>query len=331
MMRKRFISVALRIIAVMVTGAFVVWGVKWQEVAESLHNVDGRLLALVVVANACMIAVKAVRLQFLLCPRRASFGFCFLALLTSSAINNIAPLRGGDVARLWMLSRNAGITKTAALGVTVVEKLVDLLSLAGLVVTVSSFIPAQRWATYAAPSVLAGGTGLLVALWIAAGRGVNAAHTDRDVTEGWGRLRSRAHTLGERFAPGVTALRKPGVSARVVALSLLAWACELVMVVLCARSLGVPIGPALGTVVLLGINLAIALPAAPASAGPFEGATVVVLTLAGIAKGPALAFGLVYHAIQVVPVTIAGLAVVYHLGISLAPNALEKTEVNSDA
>jgi uncharacterized membrane protein YbhN (UPF0104 family) len=72
-------------------------------------------------------------------------------------------------------------------------------------------------------------------------------------------------------------------------------------------------------------------PAAPASAGPFEGATVVVLTLAGIAKGPALAFGLVYHAIQVVPVTIAGLAVVYHLGISLAPNALEKTEVNSDA
>ncbi len=124
-MPKRFASVALRVVAVSLTGAFVVWGVRWREVVESLRNVDGVLLSLVVAANACMMAVKAIRLRLLLGPRRASFGFCFLALLTSSAINNVAPLRGGDVARLWMLSRNAGISKAAAMGVTIVEKLVD--------------------------------------------------------------------------------------------------------------------------------------------------------------------------------------------------------------
>jgi uncharacterized membrane protein YbhN (UPF0104 family) len=116
-----------------------------------------------------------------------------------------------------------------------------------------------------------------------------------------------------------------------MALSVLAWVCEFVMIALCSRSLGEPIGPTLALVLLLGINLAIAVPSAPASAGPFESATVVVLTLAGFAKGPALAFALVYHAVQVVPVTIAGLAVVARLGLTLSgtPKGLAKPEAGA--
>ncbi|MGB8299312.1 MAG: lysylphosphatidylglycerol synthase transmembrane domain-containing protein [Polyangia bacterium] len=317
-MRKRVVGLALRVVAVLVTGAFVVWGVRWREVVESLRNVDGLLLVLVVAANAGKIAVKAVRLRLLIGSRRASFGFCFLALLTSSAINNVAPLRGGDVARLWMFSRNAAMTKAAAIGVTAVERLVDIFSLAAVVMVVSFFFPTQRWAGYAAPIVLAGGALLLAALWLTAGRRVRMGRAELGSPEPGGGLASRLRALGERFAPGVKALRERGVLVRVLALSLLDWGCEGVMVVLCARSLGVPIGLALAPVILLGINLAIALPAAPASTGPFEGATVVVLTLAGVASGPALAFALVYHAVQVVPVTLAGLAMVSHLGITLS-------------
>jgi uncharacterized protein (TIRG00374 family) len=317
-MHKRFANVALRVVAVSLTGAFVVWGVRWREVVESLRNVDGVLLSLVVAANACMMAVKAIRLRLLLGPRRASFGFCFLALLTSSAINNVAPLRGGDVARLWMLSRNAGISKAAAIGVTVVEKLVDLLSLAALVMVVAWFIPSQRWAEYAAPIVLAVGVTLLVVLSLSARDGKRTGCLQVDVPGPWGRLWSRVHALGERFALGVRTLREPSTLTSVMALSLLAWICEIVMVALCARALGIPVGLALGPVILLGINLAIAVPSAPASTGPFEGATVVVLSLAGIAKGPALAFALTYHAVQVIPVTLAGLAVASHLGIALS-------------
>jgi uncharacterized membrane protein YbhN (UPF0104 family) len=72
--------------------------------------------------------------------------------------------------------------------------------------------------------------------------------------------------------------------------------------------MGLQISFPLATVVLLGINLAMALPSTPASAGPFEGATVAVLMFAGVGKGPALAFALFYHALQVIPVTVAGVA-----------------------
>ncbi len=155
---------------------------------------------------------------------------------------------------------------------------------------------------------------------------------EADVQQSRGSLAARVRALGERFALGVKTLREPGTLSSVLALSLLAWACEMVMVALCARSLGIPVGLALAPVVLLGINLAIAVPSAPASTGPFEGATVVVLTLAGIAKGPALAFALTYHAVQVIPVTLAGLVVASHLGIALSGGGkgLAKTQVTPD-
>ena len=50
----------------------------------------------------------------LLLGGRPSFRTCLLAKVTASAINNVAPLRSGDVARLWMLERRAGIPKAAA-------------------------------------------------------------------------------------------------------------------------------------------------------------------------------------------------------------------------
>ncbi len=68
---------------------------------------------------------------------------------------------------------------------------------------------------------------------------------------------------------------------------------------------------------MLAINVAMAVPSSPAGAGAFEGAVVVVLTLAGIGKSPAVAFALLYHLVQVVPVTVAGTLVVWRAGLTL--------------
>jgi uncharacterized membrane protein YbhN (UPF0104 family) len=69
----------------------------------------------------------------------------------------------------------------------------------------------------------------------------------------------------------------------------------------------------LATVVLFGINLALALPLTPAGAGPFESAAAAVLILAGVGKGPAVAFAILYHAVQVIPVTIIGGTILFIL------------------
>jgi uncharacterized protein (TIRG00374 family) len=318
---QRAAAVALRVIVFAAALLFLARGVAWRDVAATLRGASASALVGVIGLNAVMMAVKAARLRLLLPGARPSFRSCFLAKLTSSAINNVTPLRGGDVARVWMLERHAGVTKSAAAAVAVVEALFELLALAVIASGGALLVTGERWAESAAPILLAVAIALFVVLYRVGGRGpVGSRPADAAggaALAGISRLWVRLRAFADRIEPGLRALRQPGTVALALALSLCAWALETGMVVLCARSIHLAVGPALAVVVLLGINLAMALPSLPASVGAFEGAAALVLILAGIPKGPAVAFALLYHVIQIVPVTIVGMGVVSRVGITL--------------
>jgi hypothetical protein len=283
---------------------FLARGVKWHDISIAVRRAGVLVPSVVVAMNACMMGLRALRLRVLL-ARRLSFRSAFTTLLTSSALNNVTPFRGGHVARLWMLESTAGVTKSAALAVTLVENLLEIAVLALLAFAASCLTSDQGWATVAAPLVFAGTVALLILLWATAGRAARVGVARGTLRGGW---RGKLRQFLLRSERGCRALSEPGVPARAALLSLLAWLCEAAMILVCARSMGLALSFPLSVVVLFGINLALALPSTPASTGPFEGATVAVLLFAGIAKGPAVAFAFFYHAIQVVPVTVVGAA-----------------------
>jgi uncharacterized membrane protein YbhN (UPF0104 family) len=211
-----------------------------------------------------------------------------------------------------MLERTAGVTKSAALAITLIENLIEIAVLAMLGFAASWLVRGQRWATVTTPVIISTTLVLLFLLRASAARMAKAATTEpRPSAQGGGLVGGwpRARQFFVHLEPGFRALSGPGVCVRVGLLSLGAWTCEATMILLCARSMGLDVSLPLAGIVLVGINLALTLPSTPASAGPFEGATVAVLLFAGLAKGPAVAFALFYHAIQVVPVTVAGVAV----------------------
>ena len=303
----RHAGLVLRVLMLVAALLFLARGVQWDDLTSAARHAGFALPALIIALNACMMAVNALRLRVLLRSHAVSFGSCFLALLTSSAINNVTPFRGGDVARLWMLNRAGGVTKSAAAAIAVVENFLSILVLATISFFASLAVPGQKWATIAAPIVFASAVAALALLRLIAGRS-NTAPVVAPFPTRRGRIVTRIHELLVRLGPGFRALSEAGVATRALGLSLVSWSCESVMVVLCARSLGLSMGLALAPVILLGINLALALPSTPAGAGAFESAAAAVLILAGVAKGPAVAFALLYHAIQVIPVTLAGVA-----------------------
>ena len=318
--------VALRVAVVGAALLFLLRGVAWTEVAAALRSTNVLLLFGVVAVNGCMMVVKASRLRLFL-EQGPSFKSCFLAKLTTSAINNVVPFRGGDVARVWMLERHARIPKSAAAAVAVVEAIFELISLAVVALVGALALHRQRWAVGTA-SILLGA--VVVGMW-----SLKRMNRDRAVplpdappTDGvLGRIRQFIRRFLARVEPGTRALRKPKTVAVGMALSVGDWVVEMAMVMLCARAIHLSIGPALAAVTLLGINLAIALPSMPASAGAFESGATLVLVLSGIPKGPAVAFALLYHVVQVIPVTLAGLAVVSRAGVTLdrlaAPQSAE--------
>lgn len=288
--------------------ALALRGVAWPAVTETLRGATVMPLLALVAVNGLLMTVKGARLRWLL-GRAASLRCCLLAKLTASAMNSVVPFRGGDLARLWMLERHARISKTVAAAVAVVESLFELAALASVALA-GGLLSHQRWATLAS-AVLAS----LAAVLIAVARGLARRPTPAPVPGG--RTRDRWRRLRARIQPGLGPLGQSGVLGRVLAASLTTWTLEILMLVLCARALHLPIGPALAAVVLLAINMALAVPSAPAGAGAFEGAVVVVLTLAGVAKPAAVAFALLYHLIQVVPVVLAGALVVWRSGLTL--------------
>jgi hypothetical protein len=305
---RRGAEVALRFAFVAAIAGLLARGVRWNDLWVELRGVRPSLLVAVVALNGCLMTIKAVRLRLLLTPHETTVAACFSALLRTSAINNVAPLRAGDVARLWMLERSAGVTKGAALAVSAVEHLVEIAALALVTLAAALAAPTQRWAVLAAPVVLV--VAVLAATLLALlTRASRSAKGPIDLTTRVGRLVASLASFRERIHGGAATLRSPTLLAQTVGLSVVAWLCEATMVIVCARALGMTIPPALAIILLLGINLALTVPSTPAGTGPFEGAAVVVLTLAGWAKPEALAFALVYHLIQVVPVTVSGLAV----------------------
>ena len=152
-----------------------------------------------------------------------SLQLCLLANLTSSAINNITPLRGGDLARLWMLERHAQVTKSIAVMVALSERIFEILALAALATLATWFVPAQRWAALASPLLLAGAIVIFTLARLAGAQ----RHAAPLVEERSG-LASRFARLWARLKPGIGLLRSPGVTRASLGLSTLAWTLEAV-------------------------------------------------------------------------------------------------------
>lgn len=294
-------TLVVRALVALAAIAFLARGVCWPDLVAASRHAGLWVPVALTGMNACMMGLRALRVRVLL-GARLSFTESFRTLLVSSALNNITPLRGGNVARLWLLARAAAVAPSAVVGVTMVENLVEAAVLAVLGLLASLRV-GQRWASVASPVMFLASFGLL---WLLRRGSRGPATMATGTPRPWPRWLARWR---DRLRPGLAALSTPALPAYAASLSLLAWLCEAAMIALCARALGLSIGFPLAVLVLLGINLALAVPSTPAAAGAFESAAAAVLVLAGYAKGPAVAFALFYHALQVVPVTLVGASV----------------------
>jgi glycosyltransferase 2 family protein len=311
---RRLGTIALRLAGLGGALWFLIRGIAWSEIVRIIRGASFPLLGATIAINGVMMVVKAARVR-LLFRKRPSLAICFLSNLASSAINNVTPFRGGDLARIWMLERGAGVTKTMAAVATLVERIFELLTLAALGAVASRLVPGQRWAAVASPLMFAGSLAVVGLLRRAPGDAPGPALEIATHPPGSPPRRSeRFARLWARLRAGTSVLREPGVMPSAIVLSGLAWLLETGMVMLTSRAVGLGLGPALAIVVIVGINAAMALPAIPAGAGIFEAGATLVLVLAGVGKGQALAFALLYHVVQVVPVTLAGAVAMIQVG-----------------
>lgn len=210
-------------------------------------------------------------------------------------LNNVFPLRLGEVARAYLVSRTGEVSLMQCFSTIVVERLLDILVVLGLLIIVLPFVAdgelfARAGTITASAAFLAGFTLLVVASW-----------RDQVVTLArrllaWLPPAAREPLIyqGDQFLLGIRSIRLRRL-ASAAALSLLIWGgwAAGCLVMLAAFVPDLPWYA--GVLVTCGVALGLSIPSAPSGAGLFEAAVVAALALFDIPVDTSLAYAVLLH------------------------------------
>ena len=302
-------------VGVLVGGAFlyaIMTRVNLSQVRDALAVADGRWMVLAVLCILCGYTVRAGRWWVMLraTTPQVQMRACFRPFFGAFSLNNVIPLRLGDVARAFGFTESLGVDPWKILGTLVTERLLDLLILIALSLTMVMLVPGAVLPADLQPvmrTVIAVTLGAILCLFVLnrPAQALLQSARVRALSARVGLLEAVRGRVGECLAAiGHSA----GLSRLplLLLLSLVGWLCEGAVMILVMLALGLPFDPAAA---LLGFGcgtLATLLPGPPGHFGTFHFFAIVGLTMAGIATVPATAVTVLTHFIIWATVTVTG-------------------------
>lgn len=248
------------------------------DIGKILKSARVGWLLLAVMVYWLELGARVIRWRALLSHTGSAVGLgnTASAFITGYAANNVLPAKLGELVRVDLISRLSGVSRMAALGTVVIERIFDvllILLMAGISVGFLVLPETFDLARVRSGMVLLGAS---VALVIVAGAWIGR--------NGVSRVRKLSPAMHARLANlvrGIHTLAMPKQCGRVFAQSLLIWGLNAVAMWLIVFSFGISLSP-LQTLLLMGIvGLAAVLPAPPAGLGVLQYAFTLVFQLLG--------------------------------------------------
>jgi glycosyltransferase 2 family protein len=264
--------------------------------------------------NLLNTAVEAVRWTLLASPLKPGLRIwpAFRALIAGTLGNVVLPMKLGDGVRAFVYADSERLPFSSAISTVVLDRMLDLSAFLFFVLVTLLVYPLPAGVLhvtrYVFVALLAGMASLLVM------SAVGRQRAGRD-PEGTG---SRVLSRLDRFASGLSALRRGGLLGPAAAVALLSWATRLALVWagMKAFHLDVPLTDAAAVLVM--INVGIAVVPTPGNVGPFEVAAVAAVRLIGAGEATALSFALGLHLAEVLPPVLLGLGLMWRGDLDFA-------------
>jgi len=294
-------------------------GVNFRAVWSAFLQADYPWLVLGTVLVCLSIALRARRWQsFFSDPDRLPFGLLFGVLNVGYLVNNLLPLRAGELVRVVLLGQREDVSSAEALTTIVVERLVDTLSVIILLGAVAPFIPVPRAAARPVLLLAVATLVLAVALLLLALQRTAAIRL-----VAWGarllpdRFRAEAVRHADAAIDGLAALRNPRAAAEVVGLSALVYLTLGASMAAQLLAFHIRLDAAADFFVLAAATLGLVVPASPGAIGIWEGVVIASLTgVFSVDRNLATGVALVSHVIFFSPPMFFGAAYLWRLGIS---------------
>jgi uncharacterized membrane protein YbhN (UPF0104 family) len=316
----------LFIASIVVSGVFLALalnGIPLAEVIASIARADVGWLVITFIFATGALFFRGVRWRRLLddkLPLRPAFYIFSITMLL-----NQLPLRAGEVARVFLATRERIPLATAAASV-VLERLIDT----ALVVIALSFALAR------VPSIPATISSTLTLFGIAAGLGLGTLiflayqprflglildFIEKRIPFVWQIIaRINPRGLADDLTVGLRGLATARGVLNLIVWTLIGWLCSFATFYCLARALDIQ-GVDLILAAVLAVTLAtfsVAIPVSVAAVGPFEAAVVAAGSLIGMGDIDAAALGFLAHGMTVFSYAVWGTIGLLTLGVSLA-------------
>lgn len=287
------------------------------EVARVLRESDPWYWLAATIAGTVIFPLRALRWRVILAPLEGRLPFAPLwqATAIGMMINNVAPLRAGEFARAFVLSRSQPrIPFTAAFASLGVDRIFDAVVVFGLLLlaTLDPAFPSDA----RVGTLTVGAYSKLLAIVL--GSAVAALYLLVLFPTSFGALAEgitgriapkfapRVRALVDAFSSGLAVLRSPSLTLSVLGWTLLHWLMNALAFWFGFRALGIE-APLTASLFLQGvIAIGVALPSSPGFFGVFEAAATSGLLLYGIANTPAVSWALGFHILTFIPITVIG-------------------------
>ncbi len=284
---------------------FVFRVVTFQDLAHAFSTIQPLNLAAALAFSVISLVVRAAAWKTILggVPK---IGPSFFIINEGYMLNNLFPLRAGEIGRALFMGKSIGVSPFHVLSSIVIERAFDLIVAATLLLSTLPLALNAEWARPASTVILGLMVVLLAALYLMA-RFSDKVHAFALKIGGrWALFNRIVIPQVDSLLDGLSALtnlRQFLLSVFWIGMTWVFWL-GTYYVMLLPLAPRAPFWWAMFADAILALGIAI--PSAPAGLGVYEAAMVIALTTLGIAKPDALAYALILHLMNLVLTGIFG-------------------------
>ncbi|MBN1274322.1 MAG: flippase-like domain-containing protein [Candidatus Aminicenantes bacterium] len=322
----------LKIVIGFVVTVLALWlsfkNLDWRVLKEALLRINLIWVGLAVLNAVFTVYALGFRWRILLASKKSvSLGYIFRLNILNQYANILVPARLGEVIRIYLIRRGAGIPVAYAAGTVLIEKMMDTFAFVTLWIAVPAVLALQEKVRgYKIAVFVCGAMAvlLLVLIWRPAVFLRLIRFASRILPH---KFRDRIVGFFEEGFKAFHMLKDVKILIFLILLTFVLVMLEVLTNFMLFQAFDFPLPFVAALFLLLGVQVGVILPSTPGKVGVLELAVIYSLSVFSIPKSEALSFALVFHIIVFLPKILLGLYFISRLDISLKKNYfLEKNE-----
>jgi uncharacterized protein (TIRG00374 family) len=320
---RPIVGISVTALALWLTFRDINWPLLW----DSLRRIDPLWTALAFAVPLAAVYALGFRWRLLLDTQPPpSFSHLFRLNIISQFANILIPARLGDVVRIYLGSRQMGLSAARVTGTVVIEKGLDFVVFVALWAAAPPLLAVKEGLRGTRIAVMLSLGVLLVIALVTWQRGFVLRAARRAARLLPGRSHDRFIDILDRGLKPFALFRDTRIVLMLAGLTLIILLGTVLTNYILFLAFDLPLAFGEALVVFLALQVANLPPSVPGKVGIFQYAVILALGWFGIDKDAALAYGLVLHVAAYLPKIILGMIYIGRADISL--KGIKQTEQN---